>query len=92
MKRSILIFLALSLLCSSCNKEDNNIVAVNDYSLVEAAIAISDIIDLGAEYDADAISWDKYWYLDALLKYNEDYSEVVELLSDIGGKPWLEEF
>ena len=91
MKGSILIFLALSLLCSSCNKEDNNIVAANDYSLVEAAIAISDIIDLGAEYDADAIRWGQCWYLDALLKYNEDYSKVVELLSDIGGKPWAEE-
>ena len=91
MKGSILIFLALSLLCSSCNKEDNNIVVKKDKSLVEAANAISDIIAAGAEYDADAISWDKYWYLDALLKYNEDYNEGVELWSDIGGKPWLEE-
>lgn len=91
MKGLILIFLALSFVCGSCNKEDNNIVATNDYSLVEATIAISDIIDLGAEYDADAIRWGHCWYLDALLKYNEDYSKVVEILSDIGGKPWAED-
>ncbi|MBR6630912.1 MAG: hypothetical protein IKK89_03060, partial [Alistipes sp.] len=76
MKRLLYLFVALSFICSSCDKESNNIVIEKDYSLVEAAIAISDIIDLGAEYDADAIRWGHCWYLDALLKYNEDYSKV----------------
>ena len=92
MKRFIYLLIALSFICGSCEQEIQIVEEPQPRSLDQVGNEMSNIVAAGAEYDADAISWDKYWYLDALLKYNEDYSEVVELLSDIGGKPWLEEF
>ena len=92
MKRFIYLLIALSFICGSCEQEIQIVEEPQPRPLDQVGNEMSNIVAAGAEYDADAISWDKYWYLDALLKYNEDYSEVVELLSDIGGKPWLEEF
>ena len=86
------MLVALSFICGSCEQEIQIVEEPQPRPLDQVGNEMSNIVAAGAEYDADAISWDKYWYLDALLKYNEDYSEVVELLSDIGGKPWLEEF
>ena len=86
------MLVALSFICGSCEQEIQIVEEPQLRPLDQVGNEMSNIVAAGAEYDADAISWDKYWYLDALLKYNEDYSEVVELLSDIGGKPWLVEF
>ena len=91
MKRFIYLLIALSFICGSCEQEIQIVEEPQPRPLDQFGNEMSNIVAAGAEYDADAISWDKYWYLDALLKYNEDYSEVVELLSDIGGKPWTEE-
>ena len=92
MKRVVYLLVALNFVCGSCEQEIQIVEEPQPRSLELVRDEMMNIVAAGAEYDADAISWDKYWYLDALLKYNEDYSEVVELLSDIGGKPWLEEF
>ena len=72
MKRFIYLLIALSFICGSCEQEIQIVEEPQPRPLDQVGNEMSNIVAAGAEYDADAISWDKYWYLDALLKYNED--------------------
>lgn len=93
--RSI-IYVLIGLAFVSCSR-DNDRVEPSDASLLEATAAVEELIAENADFDvyntADEICLGtKYWYLDSWLIYNDDFTQVVGILSDLGGEPWSSAF
>lgn len=93
MTRLIFSLLALSLLSGACEKKEkpNILPPVADQQLLDATNEMTRLIDDGADFDVAQIKWGDYWYLDAKMKYNDDFSMVTEVVSAIGGAPWHQE-
>lgn len=93
MTRLIFSLLALSLLSGACEKKEkpNILPPVADQQLLDATNEMARLIDDGADFDVAQIKWGDYWYLDAKMKYNDDFSMVTEVVSAIGGAPWHQE-
>lgn len=101
--KSLLIYSAVvvSLLFASCEKANNNDVKPNgddkpnapvvDETLVAATAAMAEYIAGGSEFDSEAIKWYEYWYLDAMMEYDDTFESVTKIDAAIGGEPWQEE-
>ena len=83
---------AICMAFAACEKEHGG--EKNDVSnkeLNEATAIMSELINQGSGFDAETIDLKGFWYLDALMGYNSDFSKVKEIFSQIGGDPWQEQ-
>jgi hypothetical protein len=92
MKKVLFMMLTLAMVGVACEKEhggENN--DVSNKELNEATAMMSELINQGSGFDAETIDLKGFWYLDALMGYNSDFSKVKEIFSQIGGDPWQEQ-
>ena len=92
MKKVLFVMLTLAMVGIACEKEHGG--EKNDVSnkeLNEATAMMSELINQGSGFDAETIDLKGFWYLDALMGYNSDFSKVKEIFSQIGGDPWQEQ-